>query len=101
VNVVWTGVRYAVTDEIDVAGAFHYEAQNDYSTKACTGTGAHISSNSCTGALDAFSLLIDYRPLKRIDLYAGAMISNVYGGFASGYRQVQNIDPTVGIRIKF
>ena len=100
-NVVWTGVKYAVTDQIDVTGAFYYEAQNDYSTKACKGTGIHISSSSCAGSLDALSFLIDYRPLKRIDLYAGVMLSNVYAGLASGYVQAQNIDPTVGIRIKF
>ena len=100
-NVVWTGVRYAVTDQIDVTGAFYYEAQNNYSTKACKGTGIQISSNSCAGSLDALSFLIDYRPLKRVDLYAGVMLSNVYGGLASGYVQAQNIDPTVGVRIKF
>jgi len=36
-----------------------------------------------------------------VDLYAGVMLSNVYGGLASGFVQAQNIDPTVGIRIKF
>jgi hypothetical protein len=100
-NVVWAGVKYAVTDQIDVTGAFYYEAQNDYSTKACKGTGTHINSSSCAGSLEALSLLIDYRPLKRVNLYAGVMLSNVYGGLASGYVQAQNIDPTVGVRIKF
>src|SRR5271157_2110705 len=101
INVVWTGVKYSVTDRIDVTGAFYYEVQNDYSPKACTGTGVHISSNACAGSLDALSFLIDYRPVKRIDLYAGVMISNVYGGLANGYVEVQNVDPTVGLRIKF
>ena len=100
-NVVWTGVKYAVNGQIDVTGAFYYEAQNDYSAKACTGTGVHISSNACAGSLDALSFLIDYRPVKRVDLYAGVMLSNVYGGLASGYVAAQNIDPTVGLRIKF
>ena len=100
-NVVWTGLKYAVTDQIDLTGAFYYEAQNDYSAKACTGTGVHISSSGCAGSLDALSFLIEYRPVKRVDLYAGVMISNVYGGLASGYVQAQNIDPTVGLRVKF
>ncbi len=55
----------------------------------------------CAGAYDALSFLIDYRPLKRIDLYAGVSLSNVYGGLASGYLAAQNIDPTVGVRVKF
>jgi predicted porin len=100
-NVVWTGLKYAVTDQIDLTGALYYEAQNDYSAKACAGTGVHISSSGCAGSLDALSFLIEYRPVKRVDLYAGVMISNVYGGLASGYVQAQNIDPTVGLRVKF
>ena len=100
-NVIWTGVKYAVTDQVDVTGAFYYESQGDYSAKACTGTGIHISSSACAGSLDALSFLVDYRPLKRLDLYAGVMLSNVYRGLASGYVQTQNIDPTVGLRIKF
>ena len=45
--------------------------------------------------------MIDYRPVKRIDLYAGVALSNVYGGLANGYLAAQNIDPTVGVRVKF
>jgi hypothetical protein len=29
------------------------------------------------------------------------MVSNVYGGLASGYFKAQNIDPTIGLRIRF
>lgn len=100
-NVVWTGVKYAVTDKLDLTAAFYYDTQNDYSAKACTGTGVHISSSSCAGSLDALSFLIDYRPVKRVDLYAGVMVSNVFGGLAYGYVKPQNVDPTVGLRIKF
>jgi hypothetical protein len=45
--------------------------------------------------------LIDYRPVKRVDVYAGVALSNVYIGLANRFRQTQNIDPTVGVRIKF
>ena len=100
-NVFWTGARYALTDQIDLAAAFYWEEQNDYSKKACAGTGIHTSSNACPGALEALSFLIDYRPIKRVDLYAGVMASSVFGGFASGYQQAQNIAPTAGIRMKF
>jgi hypothetical protein len=47
------------------------------------------------------SLLIDYRPVKRVDLYAGVLVSNVHGGLANGYQVTQNIAPTAGLRIKF
>ena len=49
----------------------------------------------------AISLLIDYKPFARADLYGGVMVSNVYGGLANGYFKPQNIDPTVGLRIRF
>jgi hypothetical protein len=97
--------------------------QNDYSAAPCTGTGAFISSNQCAGSQDAISMLIDYRPVGRVDLYAGVMLSNVYGALASGYTETytyyapeahgksftatattahtQEYDPTVGIRIRF
>ena len=52
-----------------------------------------INSSKCAGTQDAFSALIDYRPVKRVDLYAGLMISNVYGGFANGFQATQNIAP--------
>jgi hypothetical protein len=82
-------------------GAVYYAEQNNFSTAPCTGTGIHTSSASCAGTLDAFSFLIDYRPVQRVDLYAGAALSNVYRGLASGFLQTQTIDPTVGLRIKF
>ena len=100
-NTLWTGVKYAVNDRLDVMGAIYYAWQNDYATTPCTGQGIHISSGACYGTFDAFSLLIDYRPVRRVDLYAGVSLSNVYAGLANGYQATQNIDPTVGVRIKF
>ena len=101
VNVVWGGAKYAVNDQLDVIGAFYYETQNNYYTQPCTGTGIHITNSACAGTRDAFSFMVDYRPVKRVDLYAGVMLSNVYGGFANGFQQVQDIAPTAGLRVKF
>jgi predicted porin len=110
----WVGAKYAVTPQLDVTGAFYYLQQSNYSTTACAGavttfvqpngnkiTVARANSGSCAGTEDFFSALIDYRPLKRVDLYAGLMISNVYAGLANGFPATQNISPTAGIRIKF
>ena len=49
----------------------------------------------------AGTFLVDYRPVQRVDLYAGVALSNVYRGLANGFLQTQNIDPTVSLRIKF
>jgi predicted porin len=100
-NVYWAGARYALTDQIDLAAAFYWQQQNAYSAKVCAGTGIHTSSSACAGAMEALSLLIDYKPLERVDLYAGVMASSVFGGLASGYQQAQTVAPTAGLRIKF
>ena len=132
-NTVWTGFKWYVRDNLSVAMGFYYQNQNNYNFSvnssgitlpaACTGTGAFISSSKCAGSQDAVSLLIDYRPVGRVDLYAGVMLSNVYGGLASGFTQTttyyapeahgkiftatattantQEWDPTIGIRIRF
>jgi predicted porin len=101
VNVFFFGAKYAINPQLDVIGAFYYLEQNNYSTTPCTGTGIHISSGSCAGTQDAISFLVDYRPVKRLDLYAGVMVSNVYAGLANGFQEIQNIAPTAGLRVKF
>jgi predicted porin len=116
VNVAFIGAKYAITPDIDLIGAFYYQAQNNYNSSATpcaaapttfvypngsTSTVIRVNNTACAGTQDAISFMVDYRPLKRVDLYAGVMISNVYAGLANGYQQVQNIAPTAGLRIKF
>jgi len=100
-NTIWTGFKYAVNNRLDVMGAVYYAWQNNFSAAPCKGQGIHISSSACAGTLDTFSLMVDYRPVRRIDVYAGVALSNVYAGLANGFQATQNIDPTVGVRIKF
>jgi hypothetical protein len=101
---------------LDWTGAFYYETQNNYnsSTTPCAyaktsfvqanGNVLNViraNSSACGGTQYALSTMIDYRPLKRVDLYAGLMFSNVYGGLANGFLATQNIAPTAGMRVKF
>ena len=72
-RVFWTAAQYAVRDDIDVASAFYHYYQNDYNTSPCTDGG--LSASSCAGTLNALSAMIDYRPAKRLNLYAGVMYS--------------------------
>ncbi|MGC2782817.1 MAG: hypothetical protein WA397_03085 [Roseiarcus sp.] len=116
VNVPFIGAKYAINSQLDVTGAFYHENQNNYnsSTTPCAyaktsfvqanGNVLNLireSSSACAGTQYALSAMIDYRPLKRVDLYAGVMLSNVYGGLANGYLATQNIAPTAGLRVKF
>jgi predicted porin len=116
VNVPFIGAKYAINPQLDVSGAFYWETQNNYnsSTTPCAyvktsfvqpnGNVINVlreNNSACAGTQDAISAMIDYRPLKRVDLYAGVMVSNVYGGLANGYLATQNIAPTAGLRVKF
>jgi hypothetical protein len=98
-RVFWTGATYSVRDDVDVAGAFYHYYQNDYNTSPCTDGG--LSASSCHGTLNALSAMIDYRPTKRLNLYAGVLWSQVTGGLASGYLYHQNFGPTAGLRFQF
>jgi predicted porin len=116
VNVPFMGVKYAINDQLDWTGAFYYETQNDYnsSTTPCAyGKTSFVHANgnvlnvirennsACAGTQYALSTMFDYRPVKRVDLYAGVMLSNVYGGLANGFLATENIAPTAGLRVKF
>jgi predicted porin len=98
-RVFWTGVKYVVRDDVDIAGAYYHYYQNDYNTSPCTDGG--LSASSCRGALNAYSAMIDYRPSKRVTAYAGFMWSQVTGGLASGYLYRVNFAPTIGMRVEF
>jgi predicted porin len=117
---VWTGVKWKVLSNLEAAVGFYYQGQNNNNTSPCIGSGPFISSSKCGGSQDAISLLLDWKPVKRVDIYAGVMMSNVYAGLASGFfstatyavpgtsttytvntARTRNYDPTVGLRIRF
>jgi predicted porin len=119
-NTFWFGARWKIRNDLEAMGGFYYQGQNNFNTGACTGSGAFISSNKCGGSQTGLSFLLDWKPVKRVDIYAGVLLSNVYGGLANGFfststvfipgtttaisvntARTQNYDPTVGIRIRF
>ena len=58
-------------------------------------------NGDCAGSEDVFSFVIDYRPFKRVDTYAGVMFSKVKAGMASGYAADNNASFTAGVRLSF
>ena len=115
-QVFWLGAKYAILNNLDGAVAWYHYDQNDYDptpSKDCgvntvnpytgkTGSGGHGSLKSdCAGTLNAYSAMLDWKPMKRLDIYAGLMYSEVNGGLASGFLNTSNIDPTVGLRLQF
>lgn len=96
----WVGVRYTATPGLELTAAYYGYDQNAYGVgkqAGCT-TAAH---STCSGSLEAFSLDADYRFNRHLDAYLGAMYSGVHDGAASGYLHSTNINPTLGVRLKF
>jgi predicted porin len=102
-QVMWFGAKYAITDNLDVIGAYYHYIQNSFfgtptgGLAPCSG----MEHSQCSGALDAISAVIDWKFAPKWDLYFGVMFSQVNGGLANGFLQRNNIDPTVGLRFRF
>jgi predicted porin len=100
-NVFWTGVKYAVTTELDLIGAYYHYDQPAYGAPAnCAAAGAATPA-TCHGTFDAVSFVADWQFAKKFDAYAGIMFSQVNGGLENGYLNRNTVDPTVGLRFRF
>ena len=65
------------------------------------GTPQGSNAGACAGHEDAVSAMLDWRPVKRVDLYAGVMYSEVAGGMANGFIHSNNTAYTSGVRVAF
>jgi predicted porin len=98
-HVFWTGVKYAVTDSLDVIGAYyHYDQPVFGAAVNCADSAAFAN---CHGTMNAVSFVADWQFAKKFDTYAGIMFSQVNGGLANGYLHRNTIAPTVGLRFRF
>ena len=96
-QVSWGGVKYLITPDLDLtAGAYHYD-QNAYGATKCSNT----TAATCSGTENVFSVRLDYRLSRRVDVYAGGAYSNVNDGLVSGFLYKSNVDPTIGARFQF
>jgi predicted porin len=93
----WAGVRYSVTQRLDVTAAYYHLKQNSYAANHCSNT----SSASCSGLFHDASFVVDYRWTPRFDTYAGVHYSSASDGLASGF--LYNVDwaPMIGVRFNF
>jgi predicted porin len=95
----WTGVKYAITDNLDLIGAYYHYTQPTFGAFVnCTNPSAF---SNCHGTQDAVSFVADWQFAKKFDAYAGIMFSQVNGGLANGFLNRSTIDPTVGLRFRF
>lgn len=112
----WIGTKYSITPTLDIFGAYYHEWQNSFATGANAGC-IDARASQCSGALDAVSLVLDWRFARHIDMYAGVMWSQVQNGLASGFLQANGTptggtilggpnkastyDPGIGLRYQF
>jgi predicted porin len=97
-QVVWFGAKYALTDNLDVIGAYYHYNQNDYTTESCLNAPAH---SQCSGTMDAASAVIDWRFLPKWDTYIGTFFSQMNGGLDNGFLARSNLATTAGLRFRF
>jgi predicted porin len=102
-QVMWVGGKYAVTENVDVIGAYYHYIQNSFFGTAAGGPAPCSGSEhpQCAGTFDAISAAVDWRFAPKWDVYLGFMFSQVNNGLAFGFLQRNNIDPTVGLRFRF
>ena len=96
-QVFWGGARYDLGRALSLDVGYYHEHQSSFSGDGCGDT----SRPACRGDLNGTSVLLDDRLSPRFDVYAGALLSTLSNGFASGYRHNTIIDPTVGARLAF
>src|SRR5208283_3798475 len=104
-NTYWIGGKWDTpfVKDLSLNAGVYYSTQPNYNTSwaSCNGKNNYYNSGSCAGSQLSYAFLVTYKLLKRVDVYAGVMVSSVYGGLASGYFTQQSIDPTVGVRFQF
>ncbi len=112
-QIAWTGVKYAVLPNLDATAAYYEIFQNNYNTTACGPNTTLVSgapkgtppqganSSKCAGNEPVVAFMLDYRPWKRVDTYAGVTWSEVTGGLANGFIQTQTTAFTGGVRLSF
>jgi hypothetical protein len=124
-QVAWLGGRYSIQKNLDFNAGYYYISQNNYtnaatkyniggsSTKAGIGCGANLNpaipgstpqganAAACAGSENVVSGELDWRPVKRVDLYSGVMYSAVSGGLANGFIVNNNTAFTTGVRVNF
>jgi predicted porin len=96
-EVSWAGLKYNITKDLDITGAWYHYDQNSYGAKKCSDN----TASTCSGTENVYSVKLDYRFNKRFDVYGGVAYSKVSDGLANGFLFNSSYDPMVGFRFQF
>jgi predicted porin len=100
-HVFWTGVKYAVTDTLDLTGAYYHYDQPFFGAPVDCSAGGSATPATCHGTMNAVSFAADWQFAKKFDAYAGVMFSQMNGGLANGFLNRNSVAPTAGLRFRF
>jgi predicted porin len=102
-QVVWAGVKYSITDALDVASAYYHYDQNQYATGSTLTNCLAVStiSSACAGTQDMASVVLDWRFAPKWDAYIGTMFTQLNGGLENGYLARNNWATTGGVRFRW
>lgn len=96
-KVSWVGTNIRLSDQLTLTGAWYHYDQNSYAGNGCSDR----SLGACSGTMNAYSAVLDYRFNKRFDVYGGVMYSKVADGLANGYLFTSTYNAMTGIRVQF
>ncbi len=100
-QVMWTGVKYGITNDLSLAGGYYHYIQSTYVNGVNCSPGAAAANSRCAGWYDTYSLLLDWHFLPKWDWYIGTMYSAAFGGIANGDIARTNLATTTGVRFRF
>ncbi|HXR63444.1 MAG TPA: porin [Rudaea sp.] len=96
-DVSWIGLKYNFSKDLDLTGAWYGYSQDAYGAVKCSDNRA----GNCSGNEDVWSVRLDYRLTRRLDVYAGAAWSKVQDGLASGFLNTSATTLMTGFRFNF
>jgi predicted porin len=101
-QIAWTGVKYSVTEQVDVIAAYYHYNQNSFFGTAAGAAPCSGSNHSqCSGTLNAISGVIDWRFAPKWDVYVGVFRSQFNGGLANAFFVDNNVATTAGLRFRY
>jgi predicted porin len=103
-NVGWVGAKYAVTNSLDLTGAYYHVDQGNFVQTAAQATGCGTSSlleSQCHGTQDVASLVLDWKFAPKWDTYVGVSYDKLAGGLANGFIADNFWVTSAGVRFRW
>jgi predicted porin len=102
-HVFWAGAKYSITASLDIIGAYYEYLQSNAANAVSAGcfTKGLTTSSSCSGTMNAASVVLDWRFAPKWDTYIGTFWSETSGGLNAGFLARDNIATTGGVRFRF